>query len=170
MGLQYECLDDATRAHMAAELARDLAEENLYISVRLSPKGVDDWSELLSTALARGTDDSLAAEIARPGRLNENDFRQGKPIKMNKDAHITLAEGEFNRFYVRGMCLRAIDEGRQVVAYRARFSSEPRASSLALDGKEFDPVLVLEDLRAHPGVEPQHGFPGPNSGMSVRLA
>lgn len=170
MGLQYENLDNATRAHMTAEFERDVGEDNLYISVRLSPDGVARWPELLSTALAEGTDESLAAEIARPGRLNPNDFRQGKPIKMNKDAHITLGEGEFNRFYIRGVCLRAIEEGREVVACRARFSSEPRNSSLAVDGTLFDPVVLLEDLRAHPGAEPQHGFPGPNSGMTVRLA
>lgn len=170
MGLQYDNLDDATRVHMTAEFERDLGEGNLYISVRLSPEGVEHWPELLRTALAEGTDESLAVEIARPGRLNPNDFRQGQPIKMNKDAHITLGEGEFNRFYIRGVCLRSIEEGRQVVACRARFSSKPRTLSLAVDGCPFDPVLLLEDLRAHPGTEPRHGFPGPNSGMSVRLA
>lgn len=169
MGLQYDNLDEVTRAHMTAERERDLADGSLYISVRLSPEGVEDWPELLRAALAEGTDEGLSAEIAAPGRLNANDFRQGKPIKMNKDAHVTLGEGEFNRFYIRGVCLRAIGEGRQVVACRARFSSEPRRTSLAVDGKEFDPALLLEDLRAHPGTEPQLGFPGPNSGMTVRL-
>ena len=169
MGLQYDNLDESTRAYMVAEYERDLKEDNLYISVRLSPAGIEGWPDLLRTALVEGTDESLASQIAKPGRLNQNDFRQGRPIKMNKDAHLTLGEGEFNRFYIRGVCLRAIEEGRQVVAYRARFSSEPRSSSLAVDGDVFDPVLLLEDLRAHPGTEPQHGFPGPNSGMSIRL-
>jgi hypothetical protein len=170
MGLRYDNLDDSTREYMLAELERDLEQDNLYLSVRLSPDGIQDWPEMLKTALAEGTDESLAAEIAKPGRLNPHDIRQGRPIQMNKMAHLTLGEGEFNRFYIRGVCRRAIDEGRQVVAYRARFSSEPRSSSLAVDGKEFDPALLLEDLRAHPGTEPQHGFPGPNSGMSIRLA
>jgi len=170
MGLRYDNLDDTTREYMLAEFEADLEQDNLYFSVRLSPDGIQDWPEILKTALAEGTDESLAAEIAIPGRLNPHDFRQGRPIKMNKMAHLTLAEGEFNRFYIRGVCLRAIGEGRQVVAYRARFSSEPRSSSLAVDGKEFDPDGILEDLRAHPGTEPQHGFPGPNSGMSIRLA
>ena len=169
MGLRYEDLDESTRDYMVAEYERDLREDNLYFSVRLSSEGIQDWPELLRTALLEGSDESLAAEIAQPGRLNPHDLRQGRPIKMNKDAHVTLGEGEFNRFYIRGVCLRAIEEGRQVVAYRARFSSEPRSSSLAVDGTAFDPTLLLEDLRAHPGTEPQHGFPGPNSGMSVRL-
>lgn len=170
MGLRYDNLDDSTREYMLAELKWDLEQDNLYFSVRLSPDGIEDWPDMLKTALAEGTDESLAMEIAKPGRLNLHDSRQGRPIKMNKMAHLTLGEGEFNRFYIRGVCRRAIDEGRQVVAYRARFSSEPRSSSLAVDGKEFDPTLLLEDLRAHPGTEPQHGFPGPNSGMSIRLA
>lgn len=170
MGLRYDNLDDSTREYMLAEFERDLEQDNLYFSVRLSPDGIQDWPEMMKTALAEGTDESLAAEIAKPGRLNPHDIRQGKPIKMNKMAHITLGEGEFNRFYIRGVCRRAIDEGRQVVACRARFSSEPRSSSLAVDGKEFAPALLLEDLRAHPGTEPQLGFPGPNSGMSIRLA
>lgn len=169
MGLHHVDLDETTRQLMIAEYEDDLAEKNLYYSARLSPQGVTDWPVILRTALETGTDDTLAAEINVYGRLNPSDFRLGKPIKMNKDAHFTLAEGEFNRFFIRGVCLRAIEEGRRVVAYRARSSSEPRASSLAVDGVAFDPALVLADLRAHSGTDPQHGFPGPNSGMSVRL-
>ena len=169
MGLQYEDLNESIREYMVSEYERDIREDNLYFSVRLSPQGIEDWPELLRAALAEGSDESLAEEITKPGRLNQHDLRQGRPIKMNKNAHLTLAEGEFNRFYIRGVCRRAVEEGRQVVAYRARFSSEPRSSSLAVDGTAFDPALLLEDLRAHPGTEPQHGFPGPNSGMSIRL-
>lgn len=170
MGLNYVDLDDATRGHMLAEYERDADASNIYFSIRLSPAGVSEWPALLRSAIETGSDDTLAAQIAAPGRLNPNDFRMGKPIKMNKNAHITLGEGEFNRFYIRGVCLRAIAENRRVAAYRARWSSEPRRESLEVDGLEFDPALILEDLRAHPGSEPQHGFPEPNSGMSVRLA
>ena len=70
MGLQYTDLDDVTRAHMVAEYERDLAEDNIYISVRLSPQGVEDWPELLRTALAEGTDETLAAEIALCAKIS----------------------------------------------------------------------------------------------------
>jgi hypothetical protein len=170
MALHLDNLDDVTRQYMVSEATSDINGSSLYLSPRLSPKGMSEYPQLLLDAIESGNDETMAAAIAAPGRLNSCDTRLGKPIKMNVNAPSILAEGEFNRFYIRGLCLRAIAENRQVIAYRARFSSVPRSSSLAVDGVSFDPSIILEDLRDHSGTEPEHGFPGPNSGMSIRLA
>lgn len=83
----------------------------------------------------------------------------------------TLSEGEFNRYYVRGVCRRAIaDRVQKVEVYRARHSDNPRQESEALIGKEIDPTALLTDLRNSQGVEPALGIPpGPNSGLCVFL-
>ena len=86
-------------------------------------------------------------------------------------ANVTLCEGEFNRYYIRGVCLKAIEMGKGLVtAYRARHSANPRSESIALEGRSIDAKRLLEDLRANPGVDTAMGLPpGPNSGMSVKL-
>jgi hypothetical protein len=82
-----------------------------------------------------------------------------------------LAEGEFNRFYIRALARRAIEDGiPQLVVYRAKRVRNPRPESEALVETSLPPEGVLADLRAHPDQPPTFGVPsGPNSGLSVRL-
>ena len=78
---------------------------------------------------------------------------------------------EFNRFYIRALCRRAIDDNIPALAvYRARPSKNPRPTSEKKVGNLVDPRELLDDLRARPGTRPAMGLPaGPNSGVSVRL-
>ena len=84
----------------------------------------------------------------------------------------TLAESQFNRYYIRALCRRALEDGIEaLVIYRAKPVATPRPESEALVETTIDPAALLEDLRAHTGEEtPALGVPaGPNSGISVRL-
>jgi hypothetical protein len=91
--------------------------------------------------------------------------------KVPVTAPLTLAEGEFNRFFARGLCLRATEDGiAELEVYRARESAQPRAESLLLIGTRLNAAALLEDLRASAGVDTAMRLPpGPNSGLSVRL-
>lgn len=82
-----------------------------------------------------------------------------------------LAEGEFNRFFMRGICLKAMQLGAPaVVGYSARASQNPRAESLAIIGKRFEPSELLDRLRSTIGADIPFGYPGSaNSGFSVEL-
>ncbi len=82
-----------------------------------------------------------------------------------------LAEGEFNRFYIRAVCARAVADGISgVVVYRAKSVEHARSESERKIGQTVDPSAVLNDLRAHPGVDTALGLPpGPNSGLSIAL-
>ncbi|NMG68162.1 hypothetical protein GPA19_24850 [Azoarcus indigens] len=176
MSLTYKNLDNATRLQMSAEVQADSAAGTLYISPRLNDEGVSLWPSLLGEAVATKDDAWLAEEIRSRGLLKSHEERR-KPTggttlaKVPVNAHETLAEGEFNRFYARGLCLRAMQEKiSQVIAYRARHSDNPRAESEALIGKAFSPDVLLADLRSSVGVEPALGVPpGPNSGLSIQL-
>jgi hypothetical protein len=83
----------------------------------------------------------------------------------------TLAEGEFNRFYIRGLCRRAIEEQiPNLVIYRAKEVSNPRPESEEKIGKSISAQTLLTDLRTHLGIDTVLGLPaGPNSGLSVKL-
>lgn len=168
-------LDAATRVHMRSEIEADIASDLLYQSPRLSDRGVADYPSLLLDAADAGTDASLADELNADGRLKDTETatRNGKTFskQVPVNAADTLAEGEFNRFYARGLCLRALAEGQtHVRVYRAKAVAAPRPASEAMIGQLVDAQALVNDLRQSSGVEPALGLPpGPNSGLSVEL-
>jgi hypothetical protein len=81
-----------------------------------------------------------------------------------------LAQGEFNRYYIRGVCRRALEAGiLDVEVYRARLVAAPRPDSEALIGRRLDAEQLIADLRTHMGVDTALGLGRPNSGLSVCL-
>ena len=176
MALTYRNLDGRTREFMAKELKQDVASRNLYISPRLNAEGKAAWESLVLEAISSQNDAWLSEEIRRRRLLNSEEERR-KPTggtimaKVPENASDTLAEGEFNRYYARGLCARAIqDKVSQVEVYRGRHSQKPRPESEALIGTRLDPAALLNDLRSSIGVEPALDVPpGPNSGLSVFL-
>ncbi len=176
MALVYKNLDSKTRRFMLTEMDLDISSENLYFSHRLNELGRENYEILLREAIHNHTDEWLANELRRRGFLNAYEQRR-KPkggftlAKIPVTAPDTLAEGEFNRFYVRGLCRRALEENiSQIQIYRGKVVTQPRPESEALIGKVISAQALLEDLRHSQGVEPSLGLPpGPNSGLTVRL-
>ena len=172
----YRNLDERTRRLMQEELDRDLAAGRLYLSDNLNPQGKEAYPNLLRSAAISGSDATLAAEIR--GRLNTHQKPRAlkgggfsSPPVMRVDAHEVLAEGEFTRLYMKAICLRAIEDRiADVVIYRAKQVESPRAESEARIGMAVSAQKLLEDLRAHPGLNTALGIPpGPNSGLCVHL-
>jgi len=171
MGIEYEDLDEKTRGYMLEELNKDIDSESIYYSPRLNSKGESEWIDLLRNAIEHHDDEWLANQIRRINGMKSYEMRQESKAKVPKNAHETLAEGEFNRYYIRGLCRRAIDEGiSDVEVYRGKEVRNPRFESQKKIGERFNSKNLLEDLRESPGVEPALGIPpGPNSGLTVKL-
>lgn len=174
MPLQYENLDPTTRRYAYAELEQDLRAGTFHNSERLRPEAVAEYQRLLSEAL-RYYDDRWLEE--RTGDLLvENESRRTRSggtttAKVPHMAARLVAEGDFNRYYIRGVALRAIEEGRQILEiYRARLSLEPRPESASVEGSRVPAAEVLAHMRgplsANPTVAP---LGRTNSGLSVRL-
>lgn len=175
MGLNYLNLDEQTRTFMIEEIDMDIAADRIHLSSYLSETGRADWTGLLKQAAESFTDVWLGEQLRLSGRLSSTAQRR-KPkggystVKVPITAHQTLSEGEFNRFYIRGLCRRAIEDGiPHVVIYRAKSVTHPRPESEAVIDTAFDSTALLADLREKVGVETSTGFPGPNSGISARL-
>ncbi len=176
MALTLNNLDEKTRRFILEEIDRDSANGQLYISSRLNSRGQQEYPQLLRVAAASHDDVWLAAELRNRGLLKAQEEKK-KPkggyttAKVPETAPDTLAEGEINRFYIRGVCLRTMAEGiADVIVYRAKPVSSPRRESEALIGKLMPAERVLQDIREHPGIDTALGLPpGPNSGLSVRL-
>lgn len=174
--LKLTDLDERTRQYMAEEVRRDVAAGTLYLSERLSEAGRRDYLTLLEEAVRSQNDDWLASQIRHGSRINATEQRR-KPKGGFTTANVpvtapeTLAEGEFNRFYIRGLCLRAIADGIPALeVYRAKAVDRPRPESETKIGSKVNPTTLLNDLCANPGVDTALGLPaGPNSGLSVKL-
>ena len=177
MALYLENLDDRTRQLMLEELEYDIAHNQLHISPFLSGQGQRDYAFLLREALQNGTDESLAENLREHRRIIRTQPRRqpkgGYSIAATpENAAQVLAESEFNRYYIRGLARRAIEDGiEELVIYRAKPAKNPRPESESRVETSISPQELLDDLRAHPGDEPPTlGVPsGPNSGLSVRL-
>lgn len=176
MSFDYTHLDQRTRALMLREIDRDVSGGTLYLSDNLSLEGCRSYPELLRDAARTGNEDTLAAALQhclnsheKPRRLRSGAL--SRPPIMRSNAHEMLAEGEFNRFYMRALCLRAIEDGiSEVIVYRAKSVSDPRAGSEAKIGTRLPTHALLEDLRTHPGTNTALGLPpGPNSGLCIRF-
>lgn len=177
MALYLENLDDRTRQLMLDEMDYDISNNQLHISPFLSGQGQRDYANLLREALQSGTDETLAQNLREHRRILRTLPRRnpsgGYSIAATaENAAEVLAESEFNRYYIRALARRAIEDGiSELVVYRAKPVRTPRPESEARVETALSPQELLADLRSHPGDErPSLGVPsGPNSGLSVRL-
>jgi hypothetical protein len=171
--LNLDNLDARTRTRMMLELRRDVSADRVYVSPRLSPAGKSVYVNLLRDAIESGSAESFAMAMNSPRYFNSTEPRETAngeiEARVPESAAQTLGEGEFNRYYCRGLCIRAIEDGIDgLIVYRAKAVQTPRSESLRRIGSTIDPTSLLSDLRAH--VETLLGVPGgPNSGLSVRL-
>jgi hypothetical protein len=133
---------------------------------------------LTKEAVSSHIDDWLAQQILRRGLLSahENYTRQGKTHTRNINqphAAQQLGEGEFNRFYLRGLCRRGQAHGiESLVVYRAKAVEHPRPESEAKIGTNVNIDELLVALRSNDfvSIEDTLKIPGgPNSGLSARL-
>lgn len=176
MALELLHLDERTRQLMLEELEHDITHNRLHISPTLSGQGQRDYPNLLREAIVGGDEESLATKLREHRRLSRTLPRR-RPTggyliaSLPTTAADTLAESEFNRYYIRAICRRAIEDDIPfVIVYRARPVRTPRPDSTELIETTLAPARLLEDLRTHTGQATELRVPGgPNSGISVRL-
>lgn len=100
---------------MLEELDRDIAEDKLNDSKWFTAQRSLDYPEFCRTALTAGTDDTLATALGVPGTF-ETHHQKKTPsggvttAVVPHTAPTTFAQGEFNRYYLRGLCARVIFE------------------------------------------------------------
>jgi hypothetical protein len=174
MGLNYKSLNQATRVKMIGEFTFDITNNKVYSSKRFTSAGEIFYKESMVGHLQSGTDDTLSDSLNNNNCFktyeDRNTAKGITSVKVPVTASQTFSEGEFNRFYIRGLCIRALEEGSTICVYRARHSKNPRTESEALIGQFFDPTQLLTDLRNNIGIDTALGLPaGPNSGLSIEL-
>lgn len=174
MPLLYASLDPTTRRYMVAEFDRDLAAGTVIVSERLQPGAIEQYLRFLHEAIKYYDDQWLeerTREMLVDFELRRTPSGGTTTAKLPAAAARVLAEGDFNRYYMRGVCARALSEAQtEVEVYRARLSVEPRPESARLEGERISAARLLEELRAgRPDTLAEATLGKPNSGLSVRL-
>jgi hypothetical protein len=176
MSMIFRELNDVIRKVMLAEVDYDVKVGSLYFSKRFNEDGRRFYEELLRSALANGDETMLATTLRAKGCFASQEPYERNGVtryrSVSENAHETLAEGEFNRFYIRAVCVQAIANGsEQVVVYRAKDVLNPRLESEAKIGIIVNAEALLRDVRENVGIDTALGLPnGPNSGLSVYLS
>ena len=174
MSFTFRDLDAATRRFMVEEVDAATRDGGLYFSKRFTAAGTAAWPALLREAVQDHTEHWLAYQLEVRGLMTGLEGSRtpsgGYTIKhVPHTAAETLAEGQFNRYYILGMCRRAAATNQpDVVIYRAKAVSMPRAESEALVGTRLrvtDLIAQLRPVQSSLG----HELLKPNSGLSVHL-
>ncbi len=176
MSLNLLDLDGRTRQYMQKELEYDLARQQLHISPYLSGQGIHDFTDLLRNAIKEGDEETLAEALRDKHRVARTAHRQLPQggfhiVSVPANAAEMIANDAFNRYYMRALCCRAIDEEMShLIVYRAKPVHTPRTRSEELVETAVDPTQLHKDLRQHTGEATDLGIPGgPNSGLSVHM-
>lgn len=108
MPLSYENLDEITRRFMSEEVDLDISQGTLYTSPRLNDQGMQHYPSLLKETVENHDDTWLADQLRHRRYLKAVETRRTRgggvtTARVPVNAPETLAEGEFNRFYVRGL-------------------------------------------------------------------
>lgn len=113
MGLHYGQINETLRRFMLQEFEQG----GHYISPRLNEAGRARWIGLLKDALQYHTDVWLERELIRRNCFVATEYLRssmGKTVTRainQEQVAKTLAEGEYNRFYLRALCVAAKARG-----------------------------------------------------------
>lgn len=169
---KFNKLDVRTRTLMCEEIAAAEKSNNIYSSTRFNDTGRENWVGLLKKAAQEYDEHWLAYQLESIGAMKDLETKS-KPKGGYTIAHVpdrateTLADGQFNRFYMAAICRRAHEDGNTCVKiYRAKQRVETRPESRLLEGKSRELSGLLNELR-----NKEQSFKcdllKPNSGLSI---
>ena len=168
----FNKLDRRTRVLMCEEIATAEQSNNIYESTRFNETGRKIWVELIQKAAQEHDEHWLAYQLELVGAMKDLETK-AKPKGGYTIAHVpdiateTLADGQFNRFYMAAICRRALEDGKSNVSiYRAKQRIDPRPESRILEGKFREAKALLQELRIKE-LSLRCDLLKPNSGLSI---
>jgi hypothetical protein len=157
---------------MIEEIKRADKSDNIYNSSRFNDIGTHGWVSWLMTAAEKHDEHWLAYQLEATGAMKHLETK-AKPKGGYAIAHVpdiaaeTMADGQFNRFYMAAICRCAIEDGKKEVrVYRAKHRGEPRPESIAMEGTLRDPNALLNEMRIK-DLSLKCDLLKPNSGLSI---
>ena len=144
---------DGLRDHMVAEAVDDRQAGRLHISPLLKPGSDAEYFSILRDAVQSGTPGTLSRKLNVHGVIRGSGDTGVWSFPIN--APDLLAWSGFRRYYMRAVCLTAIDRRkRRVEVYEAYDRSGHDAAAERLLGKKYEAREVLAILRGTSVGEP----------------
>jgi hypothetical protein len=158
--------DPGIRQLMLEEVDQDLSRGELYRSRYFTKDGADAYPDLLKLMIKDRSPGLFVEALEHPSFFRQE--LNGRRVPSS--AARMFGEAEFNRYYIRAVCIEALRRGQSAVTiYRAKDTDEHRDKSDRLVAKEIDAEFLLHDMRTSQGKKTKSGLLGPNSGLSVHL-
>ncbi len=176
MSYKYEDLVEETRKLMVAELEADIASKSLHVNEWVQDEHHDTYIELLKSALQSGTEFDLEQEVRSKGILKER-YTWHRPdgrtatVKVPEMAAKNLACGDFNRFYMRAICLKAKSQKqKEATVYRAMKTEHHMLESNSKVGNPVEVDELMKSLKRGESLESYLRLPpGPISGLTIKV-
>lgn len=170
----FKNLNEDTRPYILQAIENAENTNNIYYSARFTQRGKEEYLPLLKEAAKDHNEHWLAYSLESPGIMKDlegaNTPSGGYTMRyVPYSATQTFTDGQFNWFYILGLCLYARNVGINLLqVYRAKESSSHRAQSDSIIGNK----IPIEDIESQL-LEIQSSFLSelvkPNSGISVKL-
>ena len=168
----FPSLDTKTRSIMISELDRDIKNGLFYEPSSMKYEYLSSYKLLLRKHFEVGHVEGLEKALT-PSFFKAKD-KSGRKIPLNIAQ--VVAFSDINRYYVRAILVRAIEENKSVCIYRAKQAINERAESKALINKCYHEKETLEqmlriirDYRILFSSQSKITFLQPNSGLSLKL-
>lgn len=165
-------LNNKIRLIMINELECDFKNGLFYEPSSIKPEYIHSYKFLLRKCFEVGHVEGLEKALT-PSFFKPKD-KNGRKIPSNIAQIIAFLD--FNRYYVRAILIRAINENKSVCIYRAKESLNQRSESKALINKcyfekqTFEQMLkIVRDYRILFSSQSKITFLQPNSGLSLKL-
>ena len=143
--MKYNFLDinKEIRNLMKEEVLSDLNKGILSKSARFNNEGNSRYSDILLKNIENGDEKTLSSELVRLFKKKETSHdKKGNIIEKDvpSDANETFANTEFNRFYMRALCVFALKNNKNLEIYRAKESLNHRIESDNLVGSNIENI------------------------------
>jgi hypothetical protein len=171
MSYNFLDLNNEVRKLMKEEVEFDLKRDGLAKSKRFNDEGNSRYSKILFKNIENGDEETLGSELLGLFKTKEiSRDKKGNAIEKDvpSDANKVIASTEFNRFYMRALCVFALKNSKDLEVYRAKDSVVHRSGSDSLEGAKIEDVQealsVLRDNKEY-----YNFIAKPNSGLSLKL-
>lgn len=165
-------LDETTRLNMIAELEKDCKLGLFYEPVSMQKAFIPSYKNILMETFANGSVETLQKSLVQS--FFREKYLNGRKIPSNISQMVSFSE--FNRYYMRALLVRAIEEDRSVIIYRAKQSMDERKESASLLNRCYfgkntlqSLLFFMRDYRKLFSKNSTIDFVKPNSGLSLKL-
>lgn len=173
--MKFYHLNPKVRELMAVELAKDLSEDKFIFSAYVDAKKEGEWISLLKKTFLYHDPSWLSQELKKRDVLKRRSLKNLKEGKFTlalvpRSAEETLAQDEFNLYYIKALCVYALSQGiEELEIYSARRIQNHRPKSESLKGKKVSAEDVLRDLRSSLRGESALGLGLYGSSLSLKI-